>query len=100
MKSRIHGGLRVHGHIFPHATDIYAGSSSLYGLVNPLQGILCAGSGIRTRTPFRADAFETSMSASSIIPARSATWDRVLSSSTPPRSWMGTIYLVGVGSSA
>jgi hypothetical protein len=28
-----------------------------------------AGSGIRTRTPFRADAFETSMSASSIIPA-------------------------------
>jgi hypothetical protein len=34
--------------------------------------ILCAGSGIRTRMPFQADAFETSMYANSIIPARSA----------------------------
>jgi CheY-like chemotaxis protein len=46
----------------PRPTDVFAKRRG--------PAIIGAGSGIRTRTPLRADAFETSESASSSIPAQ------------------------------
>src|SRR6516164_7463984 len=43
----------------------------------------CAGSGIRTRTPFQANPFERSLSSNSNIPARSTPWVEQLSTNPP-----------------
>src|ERR1700678_598148 len=65
--------------------------------VAAIMRVLSAGSGIRTRTPFRADAFETSMSA---VPSPRHDLRYVSSTSylDPPADSMRTIYRITVGS--
>ena len=53
--------------MLPSASASYSKTTAIR--FKPLNCDNGAGSGIRTRTLFRADAFETSMSACSIIPA-------------------------------
>src|SRR5690606_15360113 len=53
----------------PRGTTTQVGAARSRGVMIPGPEVLGAGSGTRTRTPSRADAFEASMSAYSIIPA-------------------------------